>query len=93
MYLLDCFNEEIDSGYQMTYLTEGALSLFSMERLFGAAISTRWRRDQGAHSHSGSSNLLLAEEFDLWWTPQKLPQAGLEQESALLIRSVSPCLY
>ena len=55
-----------------------------MERLFGAAISTRWKRDQSGQSNSGGSNLLLAEEFDLWWTAQKLPQAPLGQSSVTL---------
>ena len=27
---------------------------------------------------------MLAEEFDLWWTPQKLPQAGLARSSVTL---------
>jgi hypothetical protein len=27
---------------------------------------------------------VLAEEFDLWWTPQKLPQTGLGQSSVTL---------
>jgi hypothetical protein len=55
-----------------------------MERLFGAAISTQWQRDQSGQCHSGGSNLLLAEEFDLWWTPQKLPQTALGQSSVTL---------
>jgi hypothetical protein len=55
-----------------------------MERLFGAAISTRWKHDQGGQSNSGGSNLLLAEEFDLWWTPQKLPQAPVAKSSVTL---------
>jgi hypothetical protein len=55
-----------------------------MERLFGAAISTRWKQDQGGQGNSGGSNLLLAEEFDLWWTPQKLPHAALGQSSVTL---------
>ncbi len=55
-----------------------------MERLFGAAISTRWRGDQGGQSHAGGSNLVLAEEFDLWWTPQKLPQPGFARSSVTL---------
>jgi hypothetical protein len=55
-----------------------------MERLFGAAISTRWRRDQGGPGHVEGANLVLAEEFDLWWTPQKLQQAGVGQSSVTL---------
>jgi hypothetical protein len=48
------------------------------------AISTRWRRDQGGQGHVEGANLLLVEEFELWWTPQKLPQAGLAQSSVTL---------
>ena len=55
-----------------------------MERLFGAAISTRWKQDQSGQSNTGGSNLLLAEEFDLWWTPQKLPRAPLAKSSVTL---------
>jgi hypothetical protein len=55
-----------------------------MERLFGAAISTRWKGDQGGQGRARGSNLLLAEEFDLWWTPKKLPQPGLGQSSVTL---------
>lgn len=55
-----------------------------MERLFGAAISTRWRRDQEGQSNTSGSNLLLADEFDLWWTPQKLTQVPLGKSSVTL---------
>jgi hypothetical protein len=73
-------------GLQCTGGHWGTISRFrgQMERLFGAAISTRWRRHQGGQSHAGGSNLVLAEEFDLWWTPQKLPRAGLGQSSVTL---------
>ena len=73
-------------GLQCTGGHWGTIPRFrvQMERLFGAAISTRWRRDQEGQSHIGGSNLVLAEEFDLWWTPQKLPQAGLGQSSVTL---------
>ena len=33
---------------------------------------------------TGGSNLLLAEEFDLWWAPQKLPKAPFAQSSVTL---------
>jgi hypothetical protein len=46
--------------------------------------TTRWKQDQGGQSNSGGSNLLLAEEFDLWWTPQKLPQAPIGRSSVTL---------
>src|SRR5258707_6366576 len=73
-------------GLQCTGGHWGTIPRFrgQMERLFGAAISTRWKRDQGGQSNTGGSNLLLAEEFDLWGTPQKLPQAGLGQSSVTL---------
>ena len=73
-------------GLQCTGGHWGTIPRFrgQMERLFGAAISTRWRRDQDGQNHAGGSNLLLAEEFDLWWTPQTLPEPGLGQSSVTL---------
>ncbi len=73
-------------GLQCTGGHWGTIPRFrgQMERLFGAAISTRWKQDQSGQSNTGGSNLLLAEEFDLWWTPQKLPQAPLAQSSVTL---------
>jgi len=72
-------------GLQCTGGHWGTIPRFrnQMERLFGAAISTRWRND-GLQSNVGGSNLLLAEEFDLWWTPQKLPRTPLQQSSVTL---------
>jgi hypothetical protein len=63
-------------GLQCTGGHWGTIPRFrdQMERLFGAAISTRWKNDQTSEAHVGGSNLLLAEEFDLWWAPQKLPR-------------------
>jgi hypothetical protein len=55
-----------------------------MERLFGAAISTRWKQDRSGQSNIAGSNLLLAEEFDLWWTPQNLPKTMLAKSSVTL---------
>jgi hypothetical protein len=55
-----------------------------MERLFGSAISTRWKHDQASQIHISGSNLLLAEEFDLWWAPQKLPRTPMAQSSVTL---------
>jgi hypothetical protein len=45
-----------------------------------------WREfcDYEKRSMTTDSNLLLAEEFDLWWGSQKLPQAGLGQSSITL---------
>lgn len=73
-------------GLQCTGGHWGTIPRFrnQMERLFGAAISTRWKKDQGGQSNTGGSNLLLAEEFDLWWTPQKLPRVPLGQSSVTL---------
>jgi hypothetical protein len=58
-----------------------------MERLFGAAIATRWRQDHNGHCNTGGSNLLLAEHFDLWWTPQRLSRAPLVPSSVTLSQS------
>jgi hypothetical protein len=73
-------------GLQCTGGHWGTIPRFrgQMERLFGAAISTRWRHDRSGQSNTGGSNLLLAEEFDLWWTPQKLPQEPLAKSSVTL---------
>ena len=73
-------------GLQCTGGHWGTIPRFrnQMERLFGAAISTRWRDEQSAESHVGGSNLLLAEEFDLWWTPQKLSRAPLAPSQVTL---------
>jgi Plasmid encoded RepA protein len=73
-------------GLQCTGGHWGTIPRFreQMERLFGAAISTRWRQDHGGQINIGGSNLLLAEEFDLWWAPQKLRQAPLGQSSVTL---------
>jgi hypothetical protein len=73
-------------GLQCTGGHWGTIPRFrgQMERLFGAAISTRWKQDQDGQINTGGTNLLLAEEFDLWWTPQKLPQARLAQSSVTL---------
>jgi hypothetical protein len=73
-------------GLQCTGGHWGTIPRFrgQMERLFGAAISTRWKQDQSAQINLLGSNLLLAEEFDLWWTPQKLPTVGLVRSSVTL---------
>jgi hypothetical protein len=73
-------------GLQCTGGHWGTIPRFrnQMERLFGAAISTRWRSDKSAESHVGGSNLLLAEEFDLWWAPQKLPRVPLAPSQVTL---------
>jgi len=73
-------------GLQCTGGHWGTIPRFrnQMERLFGAAISTRWRNEQSAESYVGGSNLLLAEEFDLWWAPQNLPRAPLAPSQVTL---------
>ena len=73
-------------GLQCTGGHWGTIPRFrdQMERLFGAAISTRWKQDLDAQSNIAGSNLLLAEEFDLWWAPQKLPSAQLTQSKVTL---------
>ena len=73
-------------GLQCTGGHWGTIPRFrgQMERLFGAAISTRWKHDQSGQSNTSGSNLLLAEEFDLWWTPQKLTRVPLGKSSVTL---------
>jgi hypothetical protein len=43
-----------------------------MQRLLGAAISTRWSHDENGETHAGGRILLVADEFSLWWTPKKI---------------------
>jgi hypothetical protein len=73
-------------GLQCTGGHWGTIPRFrgQMERLFGAAISTRWKRDQGEQCNIRGSNLVLAEEFDLWWAPQKLPRGPVGRSSVTL---------
>ena len=42
-----------------------------MRRLFSAAISTRWSSKKQDLTHEQGSNLLVADDFSLWWDPQK----------------------
>ena len=46
-----------------------------MQRLIGAAISMRWEQETAGQHQSAGENLLLADRFHLWWTPQILPTA------------------
>jgi hypothetical protein len=64
-------------GLQCTGGHWGTIPRFrvQMERLFGAAISTRWRQEKCGQSNSGGTNLVLAEEFDLWWRPQSVSRS------------------
>jgi len=55
-----------------------------MQRLIGAAISMRWEGGtEGQHVTAGE-NLLLADRFQLWWTPQILPAASRATSSITL---------
>ncbi len=44
-----------------------------MQRLMGAAISTRWEQHASGQHLTAGENLLVADRFQLWWTPQILP--------------------
>ena len=46
-----------------------------MQRLIGAAISMRWEQETDGQHLTAGENLLLADRFQLWWTPQILPAA------------------
>jgi Plasmid encoded RepA protein len=76
-------------GLQCTGGHWGTIPRFrgQMERLFGAAIATRWKQDHNGHCNTGGSNLLLAEHFDLWWAPQRLSRAPLVRSSVTLSQS------
>jgi hypothetical protein len=62
-------------GLQATGGHWGTIPRFrdQMQRLVGAAISTRWSHEADGQSHLGGENLLVVDRFHLWWTPQKLP--------------------
>ncbi len=55
-----------------------------MQRLVGSAISTRWSLDHGDQHHSAGENLLLAERFNFWWTPQRLETRRSTKSSVTL---------
>lgn len=61
-------------GLQATGGHWGTIPRFrdQMQRLLGAAISTRWSEDENGETHIGGNNLLVADEFNLWWTPKKI---------------------
>jgi hypothetical protein len=73
-------------GLQATGGHWGTIPRFrdQMQRLVGAAISTRWSSDVNGQNHSGGENLLVADRFNLWWTPQKLPNESLAKSSVTL---------
>jgi len=61
-------------GLQATGGHWGTIPRFrnQMQRLVGAAISTRWAQDDSGQDQCSGENLLLADRFHLWWTPQRL---------------------
>jgi hypothetical protein len=63
-------------GLQATGGHWGTIPRFrdQMQRLIGAAISMRWEQEKCGHQALGE-NLLLADRYQLWWTPQTLPTA------------------
>jgi hypothetical protein len=62
-------------GLQVTGGHWGTIPRFrdQMQRLIGAAISTRWEQDGNGQHLATGENLLLADRFQLWWTPQTVP--------------------
>ena len=73
-------------GLQATGGHWGTIPRFrdQMQRLLGCAISTRWSEEANGQAHSAGNNLLLAESFNLWWTPQKLAKAMPAKSSITL---------
>jgi hypothetical protein len=73
-------------GLQATGGHWGTIPRFrdQMQRLAGAAISTRWSSEANGQNHSSGENLLVAERFHLWWTPQTLPNGSLAKSSVTL---------
>ena len=62
-------------GLQATGGHWGTIPRFrdQMQRLVGAAISTQWEHNKNGQQLSAGENLLLADRFQLWWTPRVLP--------------------
>jgi len=73
-------------GLQATGGHWGTIPRFrdQMQRLVGATISTRWSSDANGQNQSGGENLLVADRFHLWWTPQELPHGSLAKSSVTL---------
>jgi hypothetical protein len=73
-------------GLQATGGHWGTIPRFrdQMQRLVGAAISTRWSSDANGQNQSGGENLLVADRFHLWWMPQELPHGSLAKSSVTL---------
>ena len=57
------------------------------ERLLGCAISARWSSESDGEINSCGKNLLVADEFSLWWTPQRLTLVGAKVSTVLLSES------
>jgi hypothetical protein len=57
------------------------------ERLLGCAISARWSSERDGEINSCGKNLLVADEFSLWWTPQRLNSGGAKVSTVLLSES------
>jgi Plasmid encoded RepA protein len=57
------------------------------ERLLGCAISARWSSEREGEINSSGKNLLVADEFSLWWTPQRLTQVQAKASTVLLSES------
>jgi hypothetical protein len=55
-----------------------------MQRLIGAAISMRWEQEKDGQYQTAGENLLLADRFQLWWTPQILSVAPRAKSSITL---------
>ena len=55
-----------------------------MRRLFSAAISTRWSRETAGTLQEQVSSLVVAEEFDLWWNPQRI-ERGFDWRSTVTL--------
>jgi len=73
-------------GLQATGGHWGTIPRFrdQIQRLLGCAISTRWSEEANGQAHSAGNNLLLADSFNLWWTPQKLAKAMPAKSSVTL---------
>ena len=57
------------------------------ERLLGCAISARWSSESNGEINCYGKNLIVADEFSLWWTPQKLTSVGARSSTLLLSES------
>jgi hypothetical protein len=76
-------------GLQATGGHWGTIPRFrnQMQRLVGCAISTRWSSASTGQRHLGGCSLLVADEFSLWWKPQKLPSSPVRKSRITLSAS------